>query len=94
MPTIIGVLRVGELDTQNSGNYVVTIKPDNGDPGHGILTDQAGHSADWDSATGNDVDVLIFGRPPFLARQYQMTSSDLAHDVHDTLVRKSTQKRI
>ena len=90
MPTISRIVRVGEFDAQENGSYVVTIGPDEGNPGHGILTDQFGHSAQWDSATGNDIDVLIFGHPPFLARQYQMTSSGPAHQVHDSLVRKST----
>jgi hypothetical protein len=79
MPSIDEVVQVGDTDPSGAGSFVVTVTPDDAEPGHGIVRDTRGHSADWDSPAGDPVKVLIHGVPPFRALQFQMTTSKPAH---------------
>jgi hypothetical protein len=75
MPTILSVVQNGIADPLGNANFTVSVDPDNGDPGRGTVVDTHGHSAPWQSLTGNAVDTLIFGAPPFRASQLVETLS-------------------
>ena len=75
MATIDGVKRITNPDPNGDADYVVTVEPSAGRPGHGVVEDQNGHSAPWSSPAGDPVDVLIHGSPPFRAVQLTMIAS-------------------
>lgn len=86
MPTIERILQIGVEDQTGNTNYSVEITPDDGLPGFGDLIDTSNHSSKWSSVDGKAVSVLIFGRPPFRARQVQMSPSEPVGEVHDQLI--------